>query len=174
MKLVILMKVLFKNTTQYTESVYETFLMFHHEKYKFSYLTYTIIVVGLLLFSLILQVSYHNFSLAILFCCGITLFILWRLFHPISEIAKEYESDKIQEEKEFTFTFYDQFFTVEDKKEIAQFKYHYLHKIFETKDFFYLYIDKTHSFLLDKYKFQFGSNFSAFIQKKCWWNFRLF
>ena len=168
------MKVLFKNTTKYTKAIYDEFLAFHRKKYHFSYLCYTLFVVAFLLFSLILQVKYHNFTLAILFCFVLTAFLLWRFFHPIYTVNKEYQSDTIQKEKEYTFKFYEKFFTIQDKREISKIKYYQLYKVFETSTFFYLYIDKTHSFLLDKTKFKNNSSndFSHFIHKKCWWNFK--
>lgn len=167
------LKLLFENTTKYNKIVYNKFLAFHTKKYGFTYTAYTIIVIAFILFSMILQIKYHNFSIAILLCCGLTFFILWRYLHPISEVSKEYKSDKIQKEKEHTFKFYEKFFTVENKKEIFEIKYYQLYKVFETSDFFYLYIDKTHSFLIDKSNFKNNNptEFSSFIKKKCWWCF---
>ncbi len=168
------MKLLFKNTTTYNKDIYDKFLLFHQKRYHFSYTVYTATVVALILFVLILQVKYHNFTIAILFCCVFTIFILWRYFHPIAEVSKEYQSDKIQKGKSFTFKFYDNFFIIENIKEFSKFKYYKLYKVFETVDFFYLYIDKTHAFLLDKTKFKNNNSqqFSDFIKKKCWWCFK--
>lgn len=169
------MKLLFTNTTKYTKAVYDKYLAFHSKKYHFSYIAYTSIVVAFILLCLILQIKSHNFTIAILLCCGLTGFILWRFFRPVSEVSKEYKSEKIQKEKEFTFKFYEKFFTIEDEKEFSKIKYYQLYKVFETIDFFYLYIDKTHAFLMDKSKFQKDnpSEFTRFIKKKCWWKFRL-
>lgn len=169
------MKLLFTNTTKYTKAMYDKYLTFHSTIYHFSYLAYTTIVVAFILLCLILQIKSHNFTIAILICCGLSSFILWRFFRPVSEISKEYKSDKIQKEKEFTFRFYEKFFTSEDDKEFSKIKYYQLYKVFETMDFFYLYIDKTHAFLIDKSKFKKDnpSEFSSFIKKKCWWKFRL-
>lgn len=171
---VINLKPLFKNTTKYSKTIYDKFLAFHSQKYHITYTLYTVIVVALIIFFLILQVKSHNFNLAFLACCGLTAFILWRFFRPISNVTKEYKSDKIQKEKEFTFKFYHHFFTVEDAKEYSKLKYYELYKVFETNDFFYLYIDKTHSFLLDKscFKKNNSSEFSQFIKKKCWWCYK--
>lgn len=172
--MVIKLKILFKNTTKYTKSIYDKFLAFHSKKYHFTYTAYTVIVVAFILFALILQTKHHNFSIAIVLCCGLTLFVLWGFFHPVSEVAKEYKSDKIQKEKEFTFKFYEKFFTIEDEKEFFKMKYYQLYRVFETVDFFYLYIDKTHAFLVDKSKFKKDNpaEFSSFIKKKCWWDFK--
>ena len=144
------MKLLFKNTTKYSKSVYDEFLKFHRKKYRFTYILYNVIVIALILFCITVQVQYHNFTIAILFCFALSLFVLWRYLHPIEEVTKEYNSEKIQKEKSFTFKFYEKFYTCEDSKQISKLKYYKLYKVYETNDFFYLYIDRTHSFLLDK------------------------
>ena len=169
------MKLLFKNTTKYTKPIYDEFLSFHSQKYHFSYTLYTCIIVAFILFFLIVQVRIHQFAFVFLGGCILTAFILWRFFHPISTISKEYKSEKIQKEKEFTFKFYENYFTSEDEKEFSEMKYRQLYKIFETPTFFYLYIDKTHAFLLNKSTFKKDRSFefSNFIQKKCWWKYRL-
>ncbi len=168
------LKILFKNTTKYSKDVYNKFLAFHNKKYHLTYTLYTGLVTMLILFCLILQVQSHHLNLAILICCCLTAFILWRFFRPISDITKEYKSDKIQKEKEFTYKFYQHFFTIEDTNEYSKIKYYELHKVFETDDFFYLYIDKTHSFLLNKtcFKKNNSADFSQFIKKKCWWCYK--
>lgn len=174
MIVVINLKLLFENTTKYTKTTYDTFLAFHSKKYHFSYTLYTALIVAFILFALVMQIKYHNYTLAFIFCFGMTFFILWRFFRPISDISKEYKSEKIKKEKEFTFKFYDNFFMVEDDKQFSKLKYYQLHKVFETNDFFYLYLDKNHSFLLNKdgFKKKNSSAFSTFIKKKCWWCFK--
>ncbi len=169
----ITLKLLFKNTTKYTKAIYDKFLIFHNQKYQFTYMAYTAMVVAFIIFSLIMQVKYHNFTIAIILCCGLTAFVLWRFFRPVSEVKKEYKSEKIEKEKEFTFKFYNHYFIIEDDKEFSEIKYRQLYHVFETLDFFYLYIDKKHAFLLDKTKFKKNnpSEFSTFIKKKCWWCF---
>ena len=155
--MVINLKLLFENTTKYTKTTYDTFLAFHSKKYHFSYTLCTALVVAFILFALVLQIKYHNYTLAFIFCCGMTAFVLWRFFRPISDISKEYKSEKIKKEKEFTFKFYDNFFMVEDDKQFSK-----------------LYLDKNHSFLLNTtcFKKKNPSDFSTFIKKKCWWCFK--
>ena len=114
------LKVLFKNTTQYSKQVYDKFLEFHKKKYRIPYIAFNIVVIALILFCLVLQVQYHNFNIAILICILLTTFILWRYLHPISEIEKEYKSEKIKNEKTFTFKFYENFMTCEDFKKISK------------------------------------------------------
>lgn len=172
--MVINLKILFKNTTKYSPDIYQEFLTFHGKKHQFTYILYTAIIIALLLFCVIVQVKSHNLSLAIIFCIIITFFFLWRYFHPISKISKEFESEKIRNEKEFTFIFYEKYIKIRDKLQFDTIKYYKLYKVYETPTFFYLYIDRTHSFLIDKSKFSLGSSedFSTFIQKKCWYNFK--
>ncbi len=167
------MKLLFKNTTQYTKLIYDQFLAFHNQKYHLRYTLYTCLITAFLLLFLIIQVQIRQFAFVFLIGCTLTGFLLWRFFHPISVVEKEYKSETIQEEKVFSFCFYSNFFTVEDEKEFSEIKYHQLSKVFENNDFFYLYLDKTHAFLLDKSNFKNhdSSAFSSFIQKKCWWNY---
>lgn len=168
------LKALFKNTTKYNKTVYQEFLQFHSKHYKFSSTLYTAAIIALFLFCVIVQVKSHNFTLAITFCFLLTSFFLWRLFHPIFEVSKEWKSSKIQNEKEFTFLFFEKYFKIRDKLQVQHISYRKLYKIFETSTFFYLYIDRTHAFLLDKSSFSIGSpeDFSEFIHKKYWYKFK--
>lgn len=168
------MKILFKNTTKYTKKFYDIFLEFHNKKYGFYYSLYNIIIISLFLFCIILQVQYNYYSIAIFTCFVLTAFILWRFLHPIHDVSKEYKSDKFKDEQSFTFKFYEKFFTCENKTEISKIKYSKLHKVYETNKFFYLYIDRNHSFLMDKSKFLQNnpSEFSTFIKRKCLLRFR--
>ena len=168
------MKLLFKNTTKYTKKNYDEFLNFHSEHYKYWYLLYTIFISCIIIFIIAFQVKIHNISISLIFCISLTLFILWRIFHPISEVKKEYESETIQEEKSFTFKFYEKKFFVLNLRSISEANYSDLYKVFETDTFFYLYIDKRHSLLLKKDCFTKGTSydFSTFIKKKCWYKYK--
>lgn len=172
--MVISLKILFKNTTKYNKNIYMDFLEFHRKKYRWAYILYTATILALLLFCVIIQIKNHNLTLAILFCIVITCFFLWRYLHPISEVSKEFRSEKIQDEKEFTFIFYKNYFKIRDKLQFDVISYYKLYRIYETSTFFYLYIDRSHAFLLDKSSFLLGSSeeFSEFIRKKCWYKFK--
>ena len=60
----------------------------------------------------------------------------------------------------------DKFYFEIDKTRVYYFK---LHKVFETKDYFYLYLDEDTAFLVSKSGFKLGTpkDFSEFIKKKC-------
>lgn len=167
------MKILFKNKTKYSKEAYNKYLNFHSKKYCFRYNLYTAIIIFLLLFCIICQIKYHYYSLAIVLCFSLTLFFLWRMFHPEYEVSKEYNSDTIVNEKEFKFIFYDKYFKIIGKKQLSNCRYFSLYKVFDTDEFFYLYLDKTHSLLLEKQGFIQGTpdDFSNFIKKKTLWKY---
>lgn len=147
------MKILFKNKTKYTKQAYKEFVEIHNKTHNFTYTLYTVIVIALLLICLVLQVNNHTYSLAITFCLIITCFILWRFFHPVSVVSKQFNSSTIQTEKEFTFNFYNKYFKIIDNNQFEIFKYYKIYKVYETDNFFYLYTDRTHSFLISKNNF---------------------
>ena len=152
------LKILFKNTTKYNESIYIEFLQFHQKKFGLKYTLYTTMIIVLLLFLVIMQIKFHRIDTAIIICFVITCFFLWRYLHPASEVSKDFKSEKIQNEEEFTFLFYKKYFKIRAKLQTNIIKYNSLYKIFETDTFFYLYIDKTHSLLLNKDSFSICSS----------------
>lgn len=172
--MVINLKVLFKNKTKYTKETYKQFVEFHSNKYHFSYTLFTAVIIFLILFCLILQISYKYYSLALITCIAFTCFCLYRYFHPISVVTKELKGKTLQEEKSFTFKFYEKYFKIQDKLQTDTVKYYQIHKVFETKNFFYLYIDRTHAFIINRENFSIGTpaDFSEFLKKKCIFRFK--
>ena len=83
------------------------------------------------------------------------------------------KSKKIEKEQEFIFKFFDKKFYIYSKKLNRYVYYWQIRKVFETEEFFYLYIDKTHAFLLDKKGFEIGNiqDFSKFMKQKCKFRF---
>lgn len=159
---------LFKNTTIYSEKIYQKFLAFHTKEYRFSYQIYTAIICLGLLFCLIMQVSYHYYFSAICFVIILVCFFLWRFFHPVTSTQKEAKTDKYQNQA-YTFLFYEKSMEIDTSTSIITISYSHLYKIFETNEFFYFYVDKKHAFLIDKTGFENNSSlaFSNFIQKEC-------
>ena len=176
LSLVINLKVLFKNTTKYDKKIYREFINFHQKIYGFRYKLYTIVIILLLMFIAICQISFNGYVLALISFIVIVIFFLWRLIHPVSTISKELKSDKIQKEESFTFYFYDKYFKIREeiKLETYTMKYFSIYKVYETKSFFYIYTDKTHAFLINKNCFSIGNSkhFSEFIHKKCKFKYR--
>ena len=167
------MKVLFKNKTKYSKEAYDEFLEFHQEKYGFSYYTYTFAIAVALLFCFVMQIQSKNYFISILTFVILVLFLLWRFYNPIQTVKQEKQSKKIENEQEFIFKFFEKKFLIYSQKLNRQVFYWQLHKVFETEEYFYLYIDKTHAFLLDKQSFEIGTpeGFSDFIREKCKFKF---
>ena len=165
------MEILFKNKTKYTKEIYQKYLEFHQNKFGLKYKFITILVFLLLSFCFIINLKYSNYNTAFVFIIALISFFIYIFFAPTKKIQKELKTEKFEKEKEFTFTFYNNFFVISDKKNSEKIKYWKLYKIYETKEFFYLYINKSHALLLDKSSFSKGniSEFFKFIRKKIWY-----
>lgn len=165
------MEILFKNKTKYTKEIYQKYLQFHQDKFGMKYKFITILTILLLSFCFIINLKYSNYDTAFIFIIVLILFFIYRFFYPIKKVKKELKTEKFEKEKEFTFTFYDKFFIISNEKDSKKIKYWKLYKIYETEEFFYIYIDKTHAFLLDKSSFSKGntSEFLKFLKKKINW-----
>ena len=159
------MKPLFKNITIYNSKNYNQFIEFHGRKFSFSYNSYNIIMLILLLYCLILNIIEKNILFVFLFLALLALLILFRIYLPIKKYEKTKSKYDKNEENSFTFSFYKFCFTIGEKT----FYYFKLYKVFETKDYFYLYIDDENAILLDKCGFKIGTaeEFGEFIKKKC-------
>ena len=170
------MKLLFKNKTQYDETTYNEYLKFHKNKFSIKYIFFTSIIAILLFFCFAMQLKYHYYNIAFLFLIIIITFILWRLFYPTYEVKQEFESKKVSQKYEFTFKFYNKYFTICRNMNYSKVKYSKLYKIYETDTFFYLYIDNRHAFLINKDNFIKGSSedFSQFMRKKCLFKYKSF
>lgn len=158
------MNPLFKNTTKYTEKSYQQFVNFHGTKFNFSYNFSTIVMIILMIYCIIYSISQKTFLLTLLFIAMIVLYVFIRIYIP----AKKYVQTKTKYENKssyFTFNFYKFYFEI-DKTRVYYFK---MHKVFETKDYFYLYLDEDTAFLVSKSGFKIGTpkDFSEFIKKKC-------
>lgn len=164
------MKPLFKNITKYNSKNYEQFVKFHGKKFNFSYNMYTIIMSILLVYCIVLNISQKNLIFILLFLTLLVLLILFRVFLPVKRYKKTKKQFSKNREAFFSFTFYNFYFTVGKKA----FPYGRLYKVFETKDYFYLYIDDESAILVSKNGFKMGSatEFSDFIKKKCFFKYK--
>ena len=168
------MNLLFKNRTKYTKQCYQKFLEFHNKKFGISSNLYTLLIVALIAFCFVLQLNYGNKKVASMLILVFIAFISWRIFHPVKEIQDEINSPKISQESTFVFCFYKNYFTVSDGNQMNKCYYWKLYKVFETKDYFYLYINPDYAMLVSKNGFKIGTaeDFSNFIKKKCLLKYR--
>ena len=150
------MNPIFTNTTKYSKSIYKIFLEFHSKTFILPFLLNTLPVIGIILFIIFLHFSNYILPSAIFLSIFLLIYVLYKFLKPIKEVKKDFKSSIIKEEDSFKFEFYDKYFTISNCKTTHKkdkFFYCNLFKIFETNSFFYLYIDDSHSFILDKSNF---------------------
>ena len=157
------MKVLFKNTTKYTKENCNNFLEFHTNKYGKKELLKMILFGICILYILIFNVVYKNWLLVL---CVILLSVIIYLIEK-SKSGRQSKSRK--KVKEFTFYFYEKHIKIKYRREFERLNYFQLYKIFETDEYFFLYLDKKNSLILSKDGFEIGTpkDFSTFIKNKC-------
>lgn len=162
-------KVLFKNATTYTKDIYVEFLNFHSKTYSLSYLLYTVFWTALLLLCIYLSFGIGNIFQGLVLTLGLIVFIAYRVYRPKMIVKRENNSDKFTSNNTNTFKFFDKNFEVKNNNGSFYYRYFALHRIFEAKDFFYLYVNRENAFLISKSAFSLGTSddFSKFIKKKC-------
>lgn len=141
---------LFVNTTTYTKDVYLEFLKFHNKKYNFYYHAYTIFWSFLFVLCIFIAFDSGSRFQGVFITLFLACFIGYRIYRPKMIVDKEMNSDKFSDNNTNTFVFYDKFFEISNKKGKFSYKYFDLRKIFETDDFFYLYVSSENAFLVSK------------------------
>lgn len=159
------MKPLFKNVTTYTPKNYNKFINFHSNKYSRSYFAYTLLFAIMIIYCLIVNIIHKNVLLVFMFILILIVFLICRTYIPAYRYNKNKKKCTNGKNMTFSFAFYKYYYTVNKHR----FYYFKLHKIFETEEFFYLYVDNENASLLEKSGFVIGSSeqFSEFIKKKC-------
>lgn len=157
------MRILFKNTTKYTKENCDNFVEFHSNKYGKKELLKLVLVGICILYILIFNIIYKNWRLVL---GAIVIGVILYLFQQC-KIEKNNKNKK--KVKEYTFYFYEKHIKVKHRRQFERLKYFQLHKIFETDEYFFLYLDEKSSLILNKAGFEVGTpkEFSKFIKNKC-------
>ena len=158
------MKPLFKNITIYNAKNYNQFVKFHGEKFSFFYNMYTIVIMLLLLYCIILNIIQINIPLLMLFLLMLIFIVLFRIYWPMKKQEKIKKNFAQNKQNSVTIDFYKFYFKVAENI----YPYFKLYKVFETKDYFYLYVDEENAVLVNKNGFKLGTaeEFTTFIKKK--------
>ena len=158
------MKPLFKNITIYNSKNYNQFIKFHGEKFNFSYNAYTLVMLALMLYCIILNIIHKNFLLFLLFLAMFALTILFRMYLPVKRYQKTKKKFSENKQTSVTIDFFKLYFKIEQKV----YPYIKLYKVFETEEYFYLYLDEENAVLVNKNGFKLGTveEFTDFIKKK--------
>ena len=161
------MKLLFKNTTEYTKENYNEFIKFHQEKFGIKTLIKFGIFILCILYIFVINLLNLNWRLLlILILAGVCAYIIYKI--RINTEVKE-RKNNIRTKRKFTFYFYEGFIKVKSGKKSQRIMYMELYKIFQTDEHFFLYTDEDHSLILSKEGFEIGTpnEFEIFIKKKC-------
>lgn len=170
------MKPLFENKTTLSKNIYIELLNFQQKKFGWKYTVYTAIffLLFILLISFLFANHYfaHGFIIFILFSC----FLTYQFIQPTHKNSKEFHSDKVQNNLVNTYSFYEKYFVVKNKMGKDKISYYKLYRVFETENYFYLYLDKINILVLDKSGFLLGTtqDFKKFIKRKMWLKFKEF
>ena len=163
------MELKFKNVTKYSKKVYNDFLKFHTQKFLLGYITYTLFIVILLIYLLICCIKGKNWIPVLIILFSILIFIIYRIFSQKAIVKKQMKSNKIINEEKFEYEFYEKNLIIKNKENIKKIKYSLIKKCFESKKYFYLYIDKDNALILSKDGFIKGNveEYKKFIKSKC-------
>ncbi len=162
------MEALFKNKTTFSQENYMKLVAFHQKKNNWKYWLYTATFSILLIICLAFQLIAKDY-LFVFICLFILFgFLAYRFINPYHKTRKELSSDKVQNHMINYYFFYEKYFKIKNKLGTSKLKYYKLYKVYETKEYFYLYIAKDYAFILDKNGFEIGSTkqFSQFMKHK--------
>lgn len=166
------MEILFKNITRYTEEEINRFQKFHKNKNENKYIFWKISLSILFISFLILNILYENLCAIIgtIFLAGI---FYW--YYNYKNPDKKRKNNKKQLNQEFIFEFTNKYIKIKSEKVDNKVSYHKFHRVYETKNNFYLYLDDEYSILINKNGFTAGKvkDFRAFIKKKLILKYRL-
>lgn len=161
-------ELLFKNKTSLSEENYIKLLKFHNKMNNWKYWLYTaIFVIAFLTCASVLIVN-HEYTTALFIFLIALLFIGYRTVYPYYKVEKEVKKDKIQSNLQNVFYFYDKKFEVTNEQEDRIMRYSRLYKVYENKEFFYMYLDKENALVLEKSGFEKGDpdSFGKFLKEK--------
>ncbi len=165
------MEPIFINSTKYSEEELGRFLKFHRNKFVKKNIVITAVFVIFMVSLILFNLLNRNWTLVlVLLAMGLVAY----LYYTYINVQDKQKNNEMQKEQEFDFLFYDKYLIVKNVQQKSKYNYWKFYRIFETKNNFYLYIDKEYSLILNKKKFVKGNNeeFKKFIKKKCFFRYR--
>jgi len=166
---------LFINKTINSQDAYMKFLKFHSKTFNFSYILYTVFWSFLLTLCIFLAFRENSRIQGVLLTIALIAFIAYRFFKPKMIIDNELKSEKVSEKSVNTYTFYKKNFQIKNKNGSFNYKYFMVNRVFETSEYFYLYVSKENAFLVSKNTFSLGTpkDFSSFMKRKFKFKYKL-
>ena len=163
------MELKFKNITKCTKNIYNEFLRFHSQKHKNEYLLKAILILFVVTYMVIFNVIYKNYIIALIIIGIAVLLCVSKECYQRKTTRRELKSSKIKNSEEIEFSFYNKYFTTKINQKRQKVRYFRIYKVCNDNKNFYLYLDKTHAFIISKNGFVKGTSeeFEKFIIKKC-------
>lgn len=168
------MEPLFKNKTLLSEENYLDLVEFHQKKNNWKYWMYNFIFSCLFIFLIISHIVMHNYLYIFIFSFCFIIFLVYRFVYPYYKTSKELKSDKVQHNLENYYLFYEKYIKIKNKLGVSKIRYYKLYKVYENENYFYIYLNKTNAFILDKSGFLIGNveSFKKFMKGKVWLKFK--
>ena len=161
-------ELLFKNRTELSKQNYMILLKFHEQRNNWKYWAYTAFFSVVFLSYMIIQIINHSFIIAVLIFIFLLLFLGYRFLYPAYKVKKELNKEKIKNNMENCYLFYNKYFEITNENEDYKLRYHKINKIYENRNFFYLYLSKEDVLILNKSGFEIGNalEFKKFLKNK--------
>ena len=159
-------EILFKNETTCTQKEYKDFLKVQEKEYALSEFLYTFgYTIFFIIFGFILIGSKDIGTGLIIILLGV-LFFVYRNWYP--NYLKSKQKKKVKNPLRNTYSFYKNYFTTSNKEGTSTTLYFRIHRVIETKNNFYIYLNKECAFVVSKNGFILGKgmDFSTFLRKK--------
>ena len=123
----------------------------------------------LYIYILVLNIIYRNWIVVLI------IIILTCILYAINKVLRNQKKQervhkrRIQRGQNYVYDFYRYYIRVKIGRKGQTIYYFKLHKVYETKDYFYLYLNKEYSLIVSKEGFTIGNSrkFSEFIKRKC-------
>ena len=164
------MEPLFVNTTIYSKKEFNSFFIFHRNKYLKKYVIWGILfVIYIIMLAVVNLINKNWIVIGVLAIIAIAIYIYYSY---INLNRKKKNNNKLAQQK-FKFDFYDKYVVV-NNNEKEKLKYFKFYRVFETNTHFYMYINTEYSLIINKQNFTKGTieEFRKFIKKKCLFKYR--
>lgn len=144
-------EVLYKAKSKITKENYIKFNNFHLKKKNvaISVIFYVCIVIIYIAAISLLLMREHIFE-GILYFIFATFFLLWQIFLPKIFVNRILKTDKITGKTENEFKFGKEKFSISNEYGMATISYTDLHRIYETNEFYYLYLNNRQAYIVEK------------------------
>lgn len=139
------MDCLYKTSTKYTLEEYR--------KYNLALMKKTFLIILLFVLFILAEAVLLNSVVLLLIAILYVIVFIWAYNRNIKKV---FESNKVAQNAEVSFEFYDTYFTQTSENGYGKIEYTNLDKVIETKTNFYLMIAKNQGYILKKENFPEG------------------